>query len=1742
MLCHALLDMIFHWILVRYLHIIDTSSSNSFGSRYLRCCLPFSCLWHSYARTPGDFFPWCIPLPIYADISMALFNSLMSTRIGEAANPGPAQNVAGTINSVSLTVLNPTALYGKTNELLAIGADCYLCSETSSTSLAQSKISKEFSSFGYRCFWSCPVANKKDTLDDRPSLRGEAGGSAVISRLPSRKLRNQILSTLWNTCRVSTAIIQLQYMEVLVISVYGFTANRTHESYRANDTLFAYVYDLAVQANMPFIIGGDFNTQISSLPCFRLFQQLGVVEAFHLNQCKFGFQLPPTCNGVTRNDTYLFHPLIAQRVVEIKVQMEHTFEPHVPISVVLDLSMKIQKPLKWDIPKSWVEFGPLVDNIASAYEFTRKNIDISISPANDKDIEQLFLDWSQSVEQAVDYALRWQHQLDPVANPVSSLPKTHRGRCSPRRLVSPHENFSPGGDRFGGYNPKYEIFSLRCRHKVRQTRRIASLIRAFKSALVNHGPLHPCHPCWRQLCHEWLAILKAPGYGNAWYKWILAFEVVPCVSQNLPSLEELDVMYQITKCDVDVTCQQEHANRHRKFKYHIRLDNSQGFAKTTYKILKSQSPNTLDELPNTLDELPYQITTSASLCRHQKRSGDDLQKLLLDQDCQFLLHQTARFGDADIMICHQQGKRVSFRILRGVVPVRANLTQSRVAVTPEDMFPIFHEFWSPMWLRDSLEEVHDSSSWDSFQDELNMCDFPDMAIDLDLSSIHIWRDAINKLKRGKATGVCGWSYEDFRTLPDAALDDLASICAKCWVLGLPASMMRARVALLAKNDNPTSIHHGRPITIMSCISRLISKVVYDQVASQWSKHLPLPISGGLPGRGVRDLGVPEGDCISVLVMIGFSSVFYYRLSNPRLKPFAYADNWSWLSSTTRDNFSAFIKVLNLTSSCKMIVDINKSWLWATDPNMRKSITNVNALFPGQQVIIPIKSHAKDLGEIVQYGKCRFASPMIDRVKEACKKLEKLKWLPITLECKVLRVQAAIWSLALYGSDLHYLGMHHFHKLRQAVSRCLVGNHQQTNPWLTCLLIGKRLDDPLLHTFLSACRCIRRLSRIDLTVAQAFVQDVLAFSGDIPFGPASSFAKYLSQLGLSLHISGSISYGQQLLFNLLEDSSNYIAMALREWWPSFVLGQVGHRKGLEHGHFDFQLTRDVFQSFSDQDQKILLLNMVGGYRSGTHKNIWTSDHSDVCEFCGMIDDRRHRFLQCPAFQNIRDNHCRAVALLSHSRGGWMYHPFAWKYHHIDFLKAFLDSIPLDPIPVVHTEHSSSLVFFTDGGCENPTNIVSRKSSWSVVVDRYDSCHDRVCGAEMFRYHECKHPCLEVLATGITPGPQSAARGELFALLQAARYASSIPKCLKASFVVDAQYVINIVQAIENDKLMVDKVHNSDLVRHLHQVWDSNKFSIEKIKSHLNPKEADNLYQMWKMLGNNCADQAATAALSAIPSEIGQLFRQVQQFIQQEKQDLTQVLQFFVELNRSRSLMLDTQRKHVSTLDSSASDSIFQTLLAHKCHRSICFLHGDLDPVIAAANLQGTRLAYTIWEWAKQLRWPENIEEDIHSNIGVSWLELLMNFYLTTKMLPPVRTHGQGATSCYRDYFHQDVIILPVSKRSFGSFSFTFQAAVRGLTSILGQSLWPASSSNFVSSLARLGFKGKQSGLATRPEMPNTALTLHFLQQYIKSIGDAKSAHLPLQSLDGGDIIDFPCPEEIAADERYKNYLRLVKRRR
>jgi hypothetical protein len=45
------------------------------------------------------------------------------------------------------------------------------------------------------------------------------------------------------------------------------------------------------------------------------------------------------------------------------------------------------------------------------------------------------------------------------------------------------------------------------------------------------------------------------------------------------------------------------------------------------------------------------------------------------------------------------------------------------------------------------------------------------------------------------------------------------------------------------------MHHARPITILSCLYRLLGKFIVLVSANVWKMFFPFDVSGGLPGRG-----------------------------------------------------------------------------------------------------------------------------------------------------------------------------------------------------------------------------------------------------------------------------------------------------------------------------------------------------------------------------------------------------------------------------------------------------------------------------------------------------------------------------------------------------------------------------------------------------------------------------------------------------------------------------------------------------------------------------------------------------------------------------------------------------------------------------------------------------------------------------------------------------------------------------
>ena len=83
---------------------------------------------------------------------------------------------------------------------------------------------------------------------------------------------------------------------------------------------------------------------------------------------------------------------------------------------------------------------------------------------------------------------------------------------------------------------------------------------------------------------------------------------------------------------------------------------------------------------------------------------------------------------------------------------------------------------------------------------------------------------------------------------------------------------------------------GRIVTRLGMPQHLINSWIcsLDQMA-----RLPT-FQGGVAQGIASTTGAPEGCSISVLSMLAVSCVYHSRLKSEMVRPFAYADNWSWM--------------------------------------------------------------------------------------------------------------------------------------------------------------------------------------------------------------------------------------------------------------------------------------------------------------------------------------------------------------------------------------------------------------------------------------------------------------------------------------------------------------------------------------------------------------------------------------------------------------------------------------------------------------------------------------------------------------------------------------------------------------------------------------------------------------------------------------------------------------------------------
>ena len=619
--------------------------------------------------------------------------------------------------------------------------------------------------------------------------------------------------------------------------------------------------------------------------------------------------------------------------------------------------------------------------------------------------------------------------------------------------------------------------------------------------------------------------------------------------------------------------------------------------------------------------------------------------------------------------------------------------------------------------------------------------------------------------------------------------------------------------------------------------------------------------------------------------------------------------------------------------------------------------------------------------------------------------------------------------------------------------------------------------------------------------------------------------------------------------------------------AYVPGNMD-RKGIGEVSLHPHITASVFQSFSEQDQKLLIHNFLGAFQTEKQKSFWDTKCTGVCILCKGEDTRAHRLLECPHMECIREKHPSAVRILSEIRPEWCYLPIARQHPDVILLRMILQHHATSThelsLPSICQEH---ICFYTDGGCQNPTCVDAKLASWSVIQDLsqttdWEGSWERRRSGTQGKEKEIQQNSHRVLGMGIVPGNQTGARAELFAFVKALEEIHKHPSVVTAEFITDAQYVCNSIPAKNEpyDTSKSYKTPNIDLVEKVEQLWDDSRFVVTKVKSHRPFQEATSCSDLKHIGGNDSADQAASAALKHAPKPIRDLTNTIAAFDRTEKHNLETVCRFLIDFNQHRIKLLEkTKNTVVDNEDQNlpGNSELHNGIFPHNAmgphafqamrHFAPAYHHkfeADVSIECFSAIQQGANLAKAIVLWLATLTWPSDINEDYErvDDWGISWFELVINFTLMMQTFFPVRIQGQGSFSVYVPYNSEEAIIGYPKRRAAYTQSFCLLKAVGAIQSVSRQVLMPKFKSKQCRSLSRLGFHEKYTGLPCRPGMLLQTQTMDIVWDYIQKIGPNGFLDRPLEIPVQAPWATFPPLDEISPDLRYKNYLRILKQHR
>ncbi len=777
----------------------------------------------------------------------------------------------------------------------------------------------------------------------------------------------------------------------------------------------------------------------------------------------------------------------------------------------------------------------------------------------------------------------------------------------------------------------------------------------------------------------------------------------------------------------------------------------------------------------------------------------------------------------------------------------------------------------------------------------------------------------------------------------------------------------------------------------------------------------------LGGHVFSTTGVPEGDSLSVCGMIALAYHFQQHLALHfnQIVVSVYADNWSWISHVIKQNFGALLQTMAFTSAIRMQIDFDKSWAYAIGKDFKQSLSDLELIFPDGRTTIHIVDDAKELGVQVKYSKRVRLGPITNKLEDAIKKIYKISWMQTDIRSKSFLTRA-VWQKVFYGIEGQAIGESHFNRLRRAAANLLIGPHRQASPWISCHFLQQHMMDPQLFVLVEVVCLIRQLAFHEPQLANSIVETASSYDGHPPkqsWGPGTTLAAYCKRVGLVIHPNGEVGGPEFTRCNILSDSCKMIKKFLINHWGSKVYQEIEHRKGVPKDRlFNRDIVFQVLRKFENSDQRGIFLNIAGGFQSGALKSMLYENQSENCPYCGEVDTKTHRLIDCKQFADIREKHDGAVKILKENHPEWIHLPLPIKHQDCSFFNLVM-STKVNPIPydLFNDEYPQNerLAIFTDGTCCESKNILARRAGFSVVVDYSSSQTERYKLLEKFIQDGQIPECFRVHTTSHVVGSQDPARAELSAIVHVVKCHKHFGRNTREIVIyTDSAYVIKIIHNLDfyRTSPVFKEYHsqNFELVEFLMDNWDDRIHKIEKVKAHENIQISEGLDQAWKKLGNFVADEAAKSSLKIEVAEIITLSNQIATHDKSQKCKLEKVFRYLADYNKQsmwEAQQIASKTNPVGKVIRNKKESYKEIASTWRIKVPLFIDFPGLTPEVAQCCSWGMEAAYDVYKWLSTLVWPLDPNPQ-QGDCGITFLEMFVNFRFVTGKNLPITLHRKG----------------------------------------------------------------------------------------------------------------------------------------